>query len=61
MIPIGVVRSQTSYMLMGLSYLQEYDDSAARRWLDKAEQATEDDGLEGEYRSKLEMLLFARE
>jgi len=49
------------YLLMGLSYLQKGNEATARRWLEKAEQATGDDGLESEYHSKLEMLLSAQE
>jgi Flp pilus assembly protein TadD len=51
----------TFHILMGLSYLQKGNEVTARRWLDKAEQATEDDGLKSEYHSKLEMLLSAQE
>ena len=45
------------YFLMGLSYLQKGNESAARQWLEKAEQMAEDDGLQRNYHSKLEMLL----
>jgi len=51
----------TFYFLMGLSYLQKGDESAARQWLEKAEQVAEDDGLQRKYHSKLEMLLSAQE
>ena len=47
----------TFYFLMGLSYLQKGNESAARRWLDKAEQVAEDDGLHRNYHNKLERLL----
>jgi tetratricopeptide (TPR) repeat protein len=47
----------TFYFLMGLSYLQQGNESTARRWLDKAEQVAEDDGLQRNYHSKLERLL----
>ncbi len=50
----------TFYFLMGLSYLQKGNESTARRWLDKAEQVAEDDGLQRNYHSKLERLLNAR-
>lgn len=50
----------TFYFLMGLSYLQKSNESAARRWLEKAEQVAEDDGLQRNYHSKLEMLLSAQ-
>jgi len=51
----------TFFFLMGLSYLQKGNESAARRWLEKAEQVAEDDGLQRKYHSKLEMLLSAQE
>ncbi len=51
----------TFYFLMGLSYLKKGDKSAARRWLEKAEQVAEDDDLQRNYHSKLEMLLSPRE
>ena len=51
----------TFYFLMGLSYLQKGNESAARRWLEKAEQVAEDDGLQRNYHSKLEMLLSPQE
>ena len=47
----------TFYFLMGLSYLQKGNESTARRWLDKAQQVAEDDGLQRNYHSKLEKLL----
>jgi len=47
----------TFYFLMGLSYLQKGNESTARRWLDKAQQVAEDDGLQRNYHSKLERLL----
>lgn len=50
----------TFYFLLGLSYLQKGDESAARRWLKKAERVAEDDGLKRNYHSKLERLLKAR-
>lgn len=51
----------TFYFLMGLSYLQKGNESAARRWLEKAEQVAEDDGLKRNYHSKLERLLSSQE
>lgn len=51
----------TFYFLMGLSYLQQGNESAARRWLKKAEQVAEDDGLKRNYHSKLERLLSSQE
>lgn len=51
----------TNHILMRLSYLQKGNDSAARRWLDKSEQATDGDGQESENHSKLETLLSAQE
>jgi tetratricopeptide (TPR) repeat protein len=51
----------TFYFLMGLSYLQKGNESAARRWLKKAEQVAEDDGLKRNYHSKLERLLSSQE
>lgn len=50
----------TFYFLIGLSYLQKGDESAARRWLEKAERVAEDDGLKRNYHNKLERLLDAR-
>jgi Flp pilus assembly protein TadD len=49
------------YFLMGLSYLQKGNESAARRWLEKAERAAEDDGLQRDFHSKLNMLLSSQE
>ena len=54
------VNEDTFYFLMGLSYLQKGNESAARQWLEKAEQVAEDDGLQRNYHSKLEMLLSAQ-
>ncbi len=51
----------TFYFLMGLSYLKKGDEAAARQWLEKADQAAEDDGLQRKYHSKLEMLLSPQE
>ena len=51
----------TFYFLMGLSYLKKGNESAARRWLDKAEQVAEDDGLQRNYHNKLERLLSPQE
>ena len=51
----------TFYFLMGLSYLKKGDESAARQWLEKAEQVAEDDDLRRNYHSKLEMLLSPQE
>jgi Flp pilus assembly protein TadD len=51
----------TFYFLMGLSYLKKGDESAARQWLEKAEQVAEDDDLQRNYHSKLEMLLSTQE
>ncbi len=51
----------TVYFLMGMSYLKKGDESAARRWLEKAEQVAEDDDLQRNYHSKLEMLLSPQE
>jgi len=51
----------TFYFLMGLSYLQKGNESAARRWLDKAEQVAEDDDLQRNYHNKLERLLSPQE
>lgn len=45
------------YFLLGLSYLQKGDESAARRWLEKAERMAQDDGLKRNYHNKLERLL----
>jgi Flp pilus assembly protein TadD len=50
----------TFYFLIGVSYLKKGDESAARRWLEKAERMAEDDGLKRNYHSKLERLLDAR-
>jgi len=50
----------TFYFLMGLSHLQKGDEATAARWLKKAGQVTEDDGLQRKYHSKLEMLLSAQ-
>ena len=50
----------TFYFLLGLSYLQKGDESAAHRWLEKAEQVAEDDGLKRNYHNKLERLLDDR-
>jgi Flp pilus assembly protein TadD len=51
----------TFYFLMGLSYLRKGDESAARQWMEKAEQVAEDDDLQRNYHSKLEMLLSPQE
>jgi len=51
----------TFYFLMGLSYLKKGDESAARQWMEKAEQVAEDDDLQRNYHSKLEMLLSPQE
>ena len=51
----------TFYFLMGLSYLNKGDESAARQWLEKAEQVAQDDDLKRNYHSKLEMLLSSQE
>jgi tetratricopeptide (TPR) repeat protein len=48
------------YFLIGLTYLQQGDESAARRWLEKAERVADDDGLKRNYHSKLERLIDAR-
>lgn len=50
----------TFYFLLGLSYLHKGNEPAARRWLEKAEQVAEDDGLKRNYHTKLERLLDAR-
>ena len=50
----------TFYFLMGLSYLKNGNEPAARRWLKKAEQVAQDDGLKRNYHSKLEKLLDTR-
>jgi len=50
----------TFYLLMGLSYLQKGDESAARRWLEKAERMAQDDGLKRNYHKKLKRLLGTR-
>lgn len=47
------------YLLMGLSYLQQDEPSAARRWLEKAERVAVDEGLKRRYHNKLERLLDA--
>ncbi len=44
------------YALLGLSYLQEGNQSSARRWLEKAERVAKDDGLKRDYHHKIEML-----
>jgi Flp pilus assembly protein TadD len=51
----------TFYFLMGLNYLKKGDESAARQWLEKAEQVAEDDDLQRNYHSKLEILLSPQE
>ncbi len=51
----------TFYFLMGLNYLKKGNETAARRWLKKGEQVSEDDGPQRNYHSKLEMLLSAQE
>jgi len=51
----------TFYFLMGMSYLKKGDESAARQWLEKAEQVAGDDDLQRNYHSKLEMLLSPQE
>jgi len=51
----------TFYFLMGLSYLKKGDETAARQWLEKAEQVAEDDDLQRNYHSKLETLLSPQE
>lgn len=50
----------TFYFLMGLSYLKNGNEPAARRWLKKAQQVAQDDGLKRNYHSKLEKLLDTR-
>jgi Flp pilus assembly protein TadD len=47
----------TFYLLLGLSYLQQHDAQAARRWLERAEAVATDEALKRNYRSKLELLL----
>lgn len=49
------------HMLMGLSYLQVGNESAARRWLKRAERVNEDDGMKRIINNKLEMLLSHRQ
>jgi Flp pilus assembly protein TadD len=49
----------TFYALMGLSYLKEGDESAARRWLEKAERVAADNDLKLNYHNKLERLFGA--
>jgi tetratricopeptide (TPR) repeat protein len=51
----------TFYFLMGMSYLKKGDESAARRWLEKAERVADDDDLQRNYHSKLETLLSPQE
>jgi Flp pilus assembly protein TadD len=46
----------TFYALLGLSYLQEGNESSARRWLEMAERVAKDDSLKRDYHNKLEML-----
>lgn len=48
------------YFLMGLSYLQMGDATAARKWLEKAAKVATDDGLESNYPSKMEKLLGSK-
>lgn len=50
----------TFYLLLGLSYLHKGNESAARRWLEKAEEVIEEDGLKRDYHNKLERLLNGR-
>ena len=50
----------TFYILLGLSYLQKGDESAARRWLEKAERMAQDEGLKRNYHKKLKRLLDTR-
>jgi len=50
----------TFYFLLGLSYLQLGDEATARKWLEKAEEMAEDDGLKSNYHNKMEKLLGAR-
>jgi Flp pilus assembly protein TadD len=47
----------TFHLLLGLSYLQQGDRDAARRWLGKAEEVAGDEALKRNYHSKLQMLL----
>ncbi|MHC4145948.1 MAG: transglutaminase domain-containing protein, partial [Planctomycetota bacterium] len=51
----------TFYFLMGLNYLKKGDESAARQWMEKAEQVAKDDDQQRIYHSKLEMLLSPQE
>jgi Flp pilus assembly protein TadD len=44
------------YFLLGLSYLQEGNERAARRWLARAEKVAATDALKRRYSSKLDML-----
>lgn len=50
----------TFYFLMGLSYLQMGDETAAHRWLEKAEKVAADDGQKRNYHNKMEMLFGSR-
>lgn len=50
----------TFYFLLGLSYLQIGDEATARKWLEKAEEMAEDDGLKSNYHNKMEKLLDAQ-
>ena len=54
-------KEDTFYFLMGLNYLKKGDESAARQWLEKAEQVAEGDDLQRNYHSKLEMLFSTQE
>lgn len=48
------------YFLMGLSYLMEGEESAARRWLEEAEQVADDENQKRNYHNKVERLLGSR-
>lgn len=50
----------TFFFLMGLSYLQKGDESAAHRWLEKAQRVAADDGLKRRYHNKMQRLLGDR-
>lgn len=53
-------KDDTFYFLMGMSYLQSGDQSAARSWLSKAERVAQGDGLKRDYHARMEELLNAR-
>lgn len=50
-------QEDTFYLLLGLSYLQEGDAQAARRWLAKAEEVAGDEALKRNYQNKMQRLL----